>query len=245
MESNRTRIAELEALFAAAGEEDFEDTDETGVLPDDEVKTLKEELKEATATYKQAFKEVKALAADLYTELKLAWKLPAGADKRDYTVQGKATEPDFASARPILALAEQAGLDSSFVPALRDALERGEPAHRRAVSAEQKLATHKALEDEVKQRKADIRATEKKRDALIAAAREHIDADEAKRVILERLHRVLRDTYTRYLTAHQRNCLKALENLHDKYAVTATEIESQRDAATAKLKQFLEELGYG
>ena len=45
-------------------------------------------------------------------------------------------------------------------------------------------------------------------------------------------------------SAHQRACLKALENLHAKYAVTATEIEQQRDAATAKLKRFLKELGY-
>ena len=35
-----------------------------------------------------------------------------------------------------------------------------------------------------------------------------------------------------------------LENLYAKYAVTAQTIESQRDAAAAKLKGFLKELGY-
>ena len=44
--------------------------------------------------------------------------------------------------------------------------------------------------------------------------------------------------------ADQRACLAALENLHAKYAVTAQAIESQRDAAAAKLKGFLKELGY-
>jgi type I restriction enzyme M protein len=35
-----------------------------------------------------------------------------------------------------------------------------------------------------------------------------------------------------------------LESLHDKYAVTAEDIEKRRDAATTKLKGFLKELGY-
>ena len=48
MEQKRLRLAELAALFAAADEEDYEDSDDTGVLPTDEVKTLKAELKEAT-----------------------------------------------------------------------------------------------------------------------------------------------------------------------------------------------------
>lgn len=36
----------------------------------------------------------------------------------------------------------------------------------------------------------------------------------------------------------------ALKNRHAKYAVTAQTIETQRDAAAAKLKSFLAELGY-
>lgn len=104
---------------------------------------------------------------------------------------------------------------------------------------------HKALEDEAKQLKADLRATEKKQDDLVEAAREKIDRDEARKVILDRLHRQLVQTYASYLRADQRACLAALENLHAKYAVTAADIERRRDAATAKLKRFLGELGYG
>jgi len=47
-----------------------------------------------------------------------------------------------------------------------------------------------------------------------------------------------------YLRADQRACLAALENLHRKYAVTAKEIEARRDAAAARLKGFLVEVGY-
>jgi type I restriction enzyme M protein len=180
MEQKRLRLAELSALFAAADEEDYEASDDTGVLPSDEVRALKAALKEANAQAKLAKKE-----------------------KRD---------------------------PAEFVA--------------RAKAAEQRLARHKALEDEARQLKADLRATEKKEEELVAAAREKIDGNEARRVILDRLHRLLVQTYESYLRADQRACLAALENLHAKYAVTAKDIEAKRDAESAKLRSFLAELGY-
>jgi type I restriction enzyme M protein len=180
MEQKRLRLTELAALFAAADEEDYEDSDDTGVLPSDEVKALKAELKEVNAQAKLAKKE-----------------------KRD---------------------------PAEFIA--------------RAKRAEERLARHKALEDEARQLKNDLRATEKKEEELVAAAREKIDREEARRVILDRLHRLLVQTYETYLRADQRACLAALENLHAKYAVTAKDIEAKRDAEAAKLKRFLVELGY-
>ena len=91
--------------------------------------------------------------------------------------------------------------------------------------------------------KNDLRATEKKEEELVAAAREKIDRDEARRVILDRVHRLLVQTYEGYLRADQRACLAALENLHAKYAVTAKDIETERDAEAAKLKTFLGGVG--
>ena len=180
MEQKRLRLAELTALFAAADEEDYEDSDDAGVLPSEEVKALKAELKEANAQAKLAKKE-----------------------KRD---------------------------SSEFIA--------------RAQRAEQRLAKHKALEDESRQLKNNLRATEKKEEELVAAAREKIDRNEARQVILDRLHRLLVQTYEGYLRADQRACLAAIENLHAKYAVTAKDIEAKRDAEAAKLKGFLAELGY-
>ncbi|MEO8343966.1 MAG: class I SAM-dependent DNA methyltransferase, partial [Gallionella sp.] len=46
LEQSHARLTELQALFAAADEEDYEDSDETGVLPSSELKTLKAEIKE-------------------------------------------------------------------------------------------------------------------------------------------------------------------------------------------------------
>ncbi|MBE0597460.1 MAG: N-6 DNA methylase [Desulfuromonadales bacterium] len=179
-EQKRLRLAELSALFAAADEEDYEDSDDTGVLPAEEARALKAELKEAKA-------------------------------------QAKLAKREGRSAKELLARAE---------------------------AAEARLERHKALEDEAKQLKAELRATEKKQEELVAAAREKIDRDEARRVILDRLHRLLVQTYEGYLRADQRACLAALENLHLKYAVTTKEIEARRDGAAARLKGFLVELGY-
>lgn len=182
MERNRQRLAELAALFAAADEEDYEDTDDTGVLPGEQVKAFKAQLKERRAAAKLAKKE--------------------------------GTPADVA-------------------------------AHTAAANeSEQKLARHQALLDEERTLYAALHATEKKQEELVAAARAKIGPDDARRVIIERLHRVLGETYLNYLRADQRACLAALENLHTKYAVTAHTIEGNRAAATAKLQTFLKELGY-
>lgn len=182
LETKRLRIAELAALLAAADEEDYEDSDDTGILPGSEVKDLKAKLKELRA------------------QAKLATKEKRSHDAKTFNAE--------------------------------------------AAAIEQKLDRHKALEDEAKQLKSEIRATEKRRDDLVTAARAKIDADAAKTVILERLRRVLTETYDAYLRADSRGCLAALENLHAKYAVTAQAIEAKRDAEAAKLKAFLKELGY-
>lgn len=179
-EQKQLRLAELTGLFAAADDEDYEDTDDSGVLPSDQVKALKAELKEARAQAKLARRERK--------------------DASGFTA--------------------------------------------RATVLEAQLARHKALEDEAKQLKADIRAAEKKQEELVSAARAKINADEAKLAIVSRLHRLLVATYKSYLKADQRACIMALENLHGKYAVTAKAIEARRDAASGKLNAFLAELGY-
>jgi type I restriction enzyme M protein len=181
-EQSRARLAELQALFAAADEEDFEDSDETGVLPGEEVKKLRAELK------------------DLNTRAKLAKKEGSKSEWTAYMAEAEVIE--------------------------------------------QRLASHKALEQEVKTLKASIRATEKKQDELVEAARAKINRDDARQVIVERLGNLLLDTYRAYLRADQRACVTAIENLWSKYAVTAKEIEAERDVASAQLRKFLEELGY-
>ena len=96
----------------------------------------------------------------------------------------------------------------------------------------------------MKELKSAIKAIEDKRDELVESARAKISKDEARAVIVERLRRVLMSTYFAYLCADQRTCTKAIENLWDKYAVTAKMIEEKRDVAFNQLQDFLRELGY-
>ena len=59
-----------------------------------------------------------------------------------------------------------------------------------------------------------------------------------------RLGQVLFGSYRQYLRADQRESIAALENLWGKYAVTAKQIKTLIDGATADLAAFLVELGY-
>ena len=245
LEQAQTRLTELQALFAAADEEDFEDTDDCGVLPSEEVKNKKDELKASNAEWKAQLKQLKAIATDLFTEIKAADLLPKGAKKGFYCSEGLTQkDPQFSNGQRIIDLANEASHASDYIAQLNDAMEQGEMAWERAQSITTSLERHKALEDEVKSVKATIKGIEGKRDELVQSAREKISDDEARVVIIERLRQRLMDTYLAYLRADQRACIKAIENLWDKYAVTAKTIESERDAASQQLQEFLVELGY-
>ena len=120
----------------------------------------------------------------------------------------------------------------------------GQQAKTAAERIEAKLTTHKALEDEAKALKAAIKSTEAKKDELVEQARLKISKDEARQVIVERLGKLLFESYRQYLRADQRACIAAVENLWGKYAVTAKQIETARDDAAKALQDFLVELGY-
>ena len=177
-------------------------------------------------------------------EIKAAGKLPQG-NKKGYFTQGMTRkEALFANGRRILDLAEKLGYKSELTIHIEARMQYGAEALQAAQRIDAKIARHQSLEEEAKQLKADIRATDKRKEDLVAAARAKIETDEARQVILTRLHRLLMETYRAYLRADQRACIAAIENLWDKYAVTVKEIETQRDSAAEKLKWFLEELGY-
>jgi len=245
MEQAQARLAELQALFSTADEEDFEDTEDIGVMASSEVKGKKNELKLLNAEWKIHLKELKALATNIFTEIKVAGLLPSGEKKSYYCTEGfTQQEPEFGNGNRILDLVSQVNHQSVFIEPLTQSMEQGQLAWELAQSIEQSLARHKVLEDEVKALKTTLKSIENKRDALVESARLKISNDEARTVIIERLRQVLMNTYQVYLRADQRVCIKAIENLWSKYAVTAKTIETERDAASEQLKAFLVELGY-
>jgi len=241
----QARLAELQALFAAANEEDFEDEDETGVLPSAEVNTKKATLKELTATWKAALKEVKARAGNIWVEVHAAGQTPAGAKKGYYCTDGLSPPaPVFANGGRSLDILVQAGMKSEFAAPLTAAMDQGQAALEQAQAIGAALTQHKALEDEAKILKAAIKAIEGSKQELVAQARAEISNDDARIAIIARLKQVLLQTYEAYLRADQRACVKAVENLHGKYAVTAQTIADARDKANTRLHEYLVELGY-
>ena len=245
LEQAQARLVELQALFASASQEDFEDTEDTGVLPVDEVKSKKDELRTANAEWKSQLSLIKDLAGNIFTEIKAADLLPKGTKKGVYCTEGLTQkEPFFDNGTRILKLAEEVGFTSEYEGPIRDAVTQGKLNYERAQTIIRSLERHKALEDEVKLVKATIKGIEIKSDDLVEAARKKISEDEARVVILERLKQTLLNIYQAYMQADLRACIKAIENLRSKYAITAKTIEFERGAASEKLQAFMLELGY-
>jgi type I restriction enzyme M protein len=107
-----------------------------------------------------------------------------------------------------------------------------------------KLEQHTALEKELKELKAGIKEAEKKKEELIDAAREKITPEEAKALIEARFKQQMVNSYAYYLRQFLIQLVKAVENLHNKYAITVKAILSERDQQANALNQFLVELGY-
>ncbi len=244
MEQKRGRLAELSALFSAADEEDYEDDDDTGVLPGAQVKELKDQLKNLTNSWKADLKELKATVSDLYLEANATGKLPNSVKKSDMVRSLSPKDANFLHAQRIVDECMAIEHTSDYIPHIQELIKSGSETLKRSREVEKRLSTHKALEDEVKTIKSALRATEKRQEDLVEAAKAKIDHDEARGVIIDRLHRMLQYTYQSFLSANQRDCLAKLENLYDKYAVTAAAISERRQAASDKLQGFLQELGY-
>jgi type I restriction enzyme M protein len=71
-----------------------------------------------------------------------------------------------------------------------------------------------------------------------------LDADAAGKLLLTILHADMQRIVERYVSGQRQQIVAAFENWWDKYRVTLTEIERERDAAAQQLQQFLKGLGY-
>ncbi|MDA7492632.1 N-6 DNA methylase [bacterium] len=206
IEQDQARIAELEALFAAANsasdeeesDDEGDDEESTGVLSKAKVKLLRGKKKELNASIKQAKKQLKELKK-------------SGGDTPD------------------------------AVTSIENAQESDQ---QRLDQIDTELFRHTELESELKTLKSNIKESEKKKDDLVEAARAKISEEEARELILERLKRLLSEQYDGYLRQRQRELIAAVENLHNKYAVTVKQILAERDAQADQLNEFLVELGY-
>jgi type I restriction enzyme M protein len=109
---------------------------------------------------------------------------------------------------------------------------------------DEKLAQHTSLETELKELKAGIKQAEKLKEDLLETARSNIAPSDAKILIEQRFKKQMQESFNQYLRQLVSQLVKAVENLHGKYAVTVKDILSERDEQAALLGDFLQELGY-
>jgi len=245
IERDKARIAELEALFAAADEEDAEPDEESGVLPSETVKSLRTERQEAGQELRDCVTDLKGVIDELYVDAKARGRIPRG-QARGYFKEGLAVRSvDLSSIERIVSIF------SGVLDKPAEALGKLEALRKQAAGVlatvegiDTQLERHAALAEELRELKAGVKQAEKRMDELVAKAREGIGEEEAKRLILVRFRSILIERYDGYLQQYLRGCVAAVENLWSKYAVTLKTILAQRDAEAAKLDRFLVELGY-
>jgi len=114
----------------------------------------------------------------------------------------------------------------------------------RIAEQEKRIARHAELDAELKICKKIIKEIKERKEKLVEEARNKIDSDEARQLILARWERTLYATIEEYLAQYSRAIRLSLENLWEKYHQPLHSILKERDAASVELSGYLKELGY-
>jgi type I restriction enzyme M protein len=83
-----------------------------------------------------------------------------------------------------------------------------------------------------------------KTDGILAAIGDQLTVEESRGLILKKLYDIAHHELNRYLNAEKRGLVQVVENLWDKYAVSSSELESERTETLKELDGFLKGLGY-
>ncbi len=92
--------------------------------------------------------------------------------------------------------------------------------------------------------KAVLEAHLAKTDGILAVIRGQLTEEESRQLILKKLYDLGNHELNRYLNAEKRGLVQVVENLWDKYAVSSSELESERIKTLKTLDGFLSGLGY-
>jgi len=80
--------------------------------------------------------------------------------------------------------------------------------------------------------------------ALLVSINGQVTEEEARALILNKLHNIVSQELERYLNAEKRALIAGVEKLWDKYAVSSQQLETDREATLGQLNGFLSGLGY-
>lgn len=234
LRENEARRSELNAFFKEVHEleEGAWSEEEYEVWPKDELKEVKDiikeyktELKEHNKEQKLLIKRFKASGATLVkeTDKNAKKELRETIKEMKSGISGEMDE-----------LLNEIRIIESKIP----------PLEGRIIEQDVRISKHSELDTELKACKKVIREINNKKGNLIDQARLLITPEEAEELILARWHRTLHSTVNIYLQRHLRALQQALENLWEKYTVPLHRILQQRDKKTDLLNRYLVELGY-
>lgn len=217
LRANESRKEEIEAMFKEVNEleDDVWTEEEYDVWPKEELKGHKESIKVLKGERKEADKEYKNLLKRINAIEK--------ALKKNPELKKEITKLKTESVKYETEIIRLNGLISAD---------------------ESRIEKHTGLEDELKQCRKVIKEIKDKKENLVEQARLLIPPEEARELILKRWNLVLHETINGYIQTHQRQLLKAIENIWDKYNTPLHVILSEREKDTKILDSFLKELGY-
>ena len=92
--------------------------------------------------------------------------------------------------------------------------------------------------------KAVLEARLARTDGILAAIGDQLSEEESRRLILKKLYDIAHQELNRYLNSEKRGLVQVVENLWDKYAVSSSELESERSETLKEMDGFLKGLGY-
>ncbi|MDZ7865534.1 class I SAM-dependent DNA methyltransferase [Acidovorax sp.] len=142
--------------------------------------------------------------------------------------------------------ARKAALDGQIKAATPDKTngedgDESEPADEETVVDEAQL---KEWKKQLAALKKEMKAKEQTFAQQLNAAVNALDEACAATLLLAILHNDMQMILDRYINAQRQQVVAAFENWWDKYRVTLNDIEGERDAASAVLRNFFQELGY-
>jgi type I restriction enzyme M protein len=190
--------------------------------------------------------DLKTIAARGFTGLAEAWETSILTAMEDES--SKENPLDHRLVRRLLPeyLTELTELEAKKAE-LDAAIKSATPSDEEDEEPEQQLseAELKKLKTEVGAVKKDLKTKEANFAKRLREARAALDERGATDLVLTIVRVELDTILARYVGDRRQALVAAFESWWDKYRVTLTSIEADRDAATSKLREFLSGLGYG
>lgn len=195
---------------------------------------------------------LKTLAANGWHELLNGWIQNATSDDNDSSTTGGIDRDRLLHALAPKSMTElqtleerRAELEAQQSELEGDSSEEGDEAEERdPMEAARMAAQVKALKKQQTDVKKQHKTTLEQALSSLQATADGMTDDQRQQLALNFMRENLETALSRAVTAHRNQLVSVLEGWHDKYHISLSELERERDNAAQALDGFLRELGY-